>query len=162
LALFYAPQRLSAGEQALFYRFLEELAEHAEKVSAIAMLEPINRYETPIYHTIDEVRAVLERVGSRRLRMVIDFFHMNIEEADIPASIEAAADHIFHVQLGDNNRKLPGKGSLDFRPGFAALRHTGYDRYMALECQIPEDPERELPACVDYLRRCLRSENERL
>jgi len=155
LPLWYPAKRLSPREEELFYSFMAEVAEHAEKLATTALLEPINRYETHFYYSIADVMAVCDRVGSPRIRMVIDFFHMNIEEADIPRSIESAAGYVQHVQLGDNNRELPGKGQTDFRAGFAALRKIGYDGYMALECRLPADPEQELAACARYLRRCL-------
>jgi sugar phosphate isomerase/epimerase len=155
LPLWYPAKRLSPREEELFYSFMADVAEYAEKLSTTALLEPINRYETHFYYSIPDVIAVCDRVGSPRVRLVIDFFHMNIEEADIPKSIESAAGYVRHVQLGDNNRELPGKGHTDFRAGFAALRKIGYDGYMALECRLPADPERELAECVRYLRQCL-------
>ncbi len=161
LPLWFPLRRLSAGEEELFYGFMAGVAEHAEKVSATAVLEPINRYETHFYYSIADVMAVLDRVASPRINLVIDFFHMNMEEADIPAAIESAAGLVRHVQLGDNNRLLPGRGHTDFVSGFAALRRIGYDRYMALECQIPPDPERDLPACAAYLRLCLEASRSR-
>ncbi|MGC8879379.1 MAG: TIM barrel protein [Anaerolineae bacterium] len=155
LSLWYPPLKPSADERELLYSFLAEVVEYAEKISAMALLEPINRYETHFYHCIAEVKAVIDDIGSERLRMAVDFFHMNIEEADIARSIESAAGYIRHVQLADSNRRLPGLGHMEFRPGFAALRRIGYDGYLALECRIPDDPERELLACVRYLSRCL-------
>lgn len=155
IPLWDPPKRLSPREEELYYSFMAEVAEHAEKLSTIALLEPINRYETHFYYSIADAMAVCDRVGSPRVRIAIDFFHMNIEEADIPKSIEGAAGYVRHVQLGDSNRELPGKGHTDFRAGFAALRKIGYEGYMALECRLPADPERELRECVHYLRRCL-------
>ncbi len=112
------------------------------------MLEPINRYETHFYHRLDQARAVCDQIDSDRIKICADFFHMNIKEPDIAASIESSAGYIFHVQLGDSNRLLPGQGHIDFPSGFAALQRIGYDRYLALECRIQDQPERELPECA--------------
>ena len=155
LPLWYPPPRMTPRERETYYSFLAEVAEHAAKVGGFALLEPINRYETHFYHNVAQVLDVINDVGSERIRLVIDFFHMNIEEADIPSSIESAAGYVRHVQLGDNHRQLPGNGHTDFASGFAALKRIGYDGFMALECQIPADPERELPACAQFLRQCL-------
>ena len=92
LSLWYPPAKLTAEERELFYSFLAEVVEYAEKISAVGLLEPINRYETHFYHCIAEVMEVIEAIGSERLRIVVDFFHMNIEEADIASSIESAAE----------------------------------------------------------------------
>lgn len=155
LPLWDRPKPLTSRESELLYSFLGEVAEMAEKLSVMVVLEPINRYEGHYYNRLEEAMAVIDRVGSPRLKIDADFFHMQIEERDIAAAIEKAAGYIYHVQLGDSNRELPGQGHTDFRAGFAALRRIGYDRYMALECRVPDDPEREFPECVRFLRQCL-------
>ncbi|MEM2936505.1 MAG: sugar phosphate isomerase/epimerase, partial [Candidatus Bathyarchaeia archaeon] len=94
-------------------------------------------------------------VGREHVKIMADFFHMSIEEADIPASIKKAADYIVHVHLADSNRLLPGHGHTDFKRGFAALKKIGYRNFMALECGIPGDPEIELPKCVKYLKQLI-------
>lgn len=155
LPLWDRPKPLTSRESELLFSFLGEVAEMAEKLSVVVVLEPINRYEGHYYNRLEEAVAVIDRVGSSRLKIDADFFHMQIEERDIAAAIEKAAGYIYHVQLGDSNRELPGQGHTDFRAGFAALRRIGYDRYMALECRVPDDPEREFPECVRFLRQCL-------
>ncbi len=160
LPLWNPAPRMSPQEREIYYGFLGEIAEHAAKIDGFALLEPINRYETHFYYTVAQVLEVIDDVGSERIRLVMDFFHMNLEEADIPASIEGAAGYVRHVQLGDSNRQLPGYGHTDFRSGFAALKRIGYGGCMALECQIPADPERELPACVQFLRHCVRGDGQ--
>jgi sugar phosphate isomerase/epimerase len=61
---------------------------------------------------------------------------MNIEEADIAASIRQAGAHIVYVHVADSNRLQPGRGHLDFRPGFRALKAIGYDGYLTIECRV--------------------------
>lgn len=155
IPLWYRRQALSGLERDLFYEFMSEVAEYAEKISAVALIEPINRYETHFYHSVGDVKEVIDQVGSNRLKIVADFFHMSIEEADIAASLKKNADYIQHIQLGDSNRELPGKGHTDFASGFAALQKIGYQGYLAIECRIPDDPDVEFPECVEYLKRCL-------
>lgn len=155
LPLWERRKPLSPRESELLLSFLSEVAEMAEELSVMVVLEPINRYEGHYYNRLEEAVEIIDRVGSPRLKIDADFFHMQIEERDIAAAIEKAAGYIYHVQLGDSNRELPGLGHTDFRAGFAALRRIGYDRYMALECRVPDDPERELPECVRFLRQCL-------
>jgi sugar phosphate isomerase/epimerase len=155
LPLFDELKQLTAEERDLLYRFLSEAAELAEKETAIVLIEPINRYETHYYHRLEEAIALCEHVGSRRIKICADFFHMNIEEQDVVRSIEYARGYIYHVQLADSNRRLPGEGHLDFTAYFSALRRIDYDRYMALECMRPRDPDSELLRCSTYLQKCL-------
>jgi sugar phosphate isomerase/epimerase len=84
-----------------------------------------------------------------------DFFHMSLEERNIPESIEAAGEYIRHVHLADSTRELPGYGHTDFADGFAALRRIGYRDYMALECRVPGPGEVELPKSATYMKQWL-------
>ena len=45
---------------------------------------------------------------------MLDTFHMNIEEASMPDALTAAGDRLWHVHIGDSNRRYPGSGHLDF------------------------------------------------
>jgi sugar phosphate isomerase/epimerase len=155
LPLWNGPRRWTQPEEELLYSLMSETAIYAEKVNGFALLEPINRYETHFYYSIQDVMTLIDKVGSRRLKIVIDFFHMNLEEPNIAESICHGAGYIAHVQLGDSNRLLPGRGHTDFVSGFRALNQIGYDRFLALECQVPENPDEELPRCVRNLRGCI-------
>lgn len=127
------------------------LGEYADDVGAYVILEPLNRYETHFMRRLEQAVEISKAVGREHIKIMADFFHMNIEEANIPTSIEKASDFIVHVHLADSNRILPGHGHTDFKSGLAALKKMGYKNYMALECSVPGDPEIELPKCVRYL-----------
>jgi sugar phosphate isomerase/epimerase len=143
------------AEKTLLLELLEEIARYAEDVGATPVLEPLNRYETRFFHTLDDAIGICREVGSPNLKIMADFFQMTIEEGDIAASIERAGEYIHHVHLADSNRLLPGYGHFDFKAAFAALKKTGYEGYMALECAILGRAEEELPRCADYLRECM-------
>ncbi|MCW4026850.1 MAG: sugar phosphate isomerase/epimerase [Candidatus Bathyarchaeota archaeon] len=131
------------------------LGRYADDVGAYVILEPLNRYETHFIRRLEQAAEVCKAVSKEHVKIMADFFHMNIEESDIPSSIEKAKDYIVHVHLADSNRMLPGHGHTDFKSGFAALKNTGYGNFMALECGIPGDPEVELPKCVNCLRQLI-------
>jgi sugar phosphate isomerase/epimerase len=86
------------------------------------------------------------------VRVVGDFFHMNIEEPDRVQSLRDAASLIAHMQLGDSSRLEPGTGHIDFASAFSALGEAGYDGWYALECALSGDPAVVLPAVAAYLR----------
>ena len=80
-----------------------------------------------------------------------DFYHMGIEEADTAASIRATAPHLVYVHVADSNRLQLGRGHLDFRPGFRALKAIGYDGPLAIECRVDgpyDDTIREAAALI--------------
>ncbi len=131
---------------------LEDLAQTAEKAGALLLLEPLNRYETHFLRRLEQAVAVCEKVAHPHLKIMADFFHMSIEEADIPSAIRRAGSWIAHVHLADSNRLLPGQGHTDFKTGFAALKEIGYTGYMALECGVEGDPLIELPKAAQFLK----------
>ena len=65
---------------------------------------------------------------------------------------KAALQYYKEVHLGDNNRRLPGHGSLDWKVIIRALKDIEYDGFIALECGIPGDSEKLLPECAAYLK----------
>lgn len=128
------------------------LGKYADDVGAHVILEPLNRYETHLMRRLEQAVEICQAVGKEHVKMMADFFHMSIEEADIPSSLEKVADFIVHIHLADSNRLLPGHGHTDFKSGFATLKRKGYEYFMALECGIPGDPKIELPKCAEYLK----------
>ncbi len=142
-------------ERELLLRLLEDLSLHAEKVGSAILIQPLNRYETHLLNCLAQSVEIVRKINSPGLKIMADFFHMNIEEPDIPQAILKAGELIWHVHLADNNRLLPGLGHIDFKAGFQALKKVDFDKYMALECRNPGDPEIYLPETATYLRKCM-------
>jgi len=149
LSPLYSPVQL---EKDLLTRLVEDLGAAAEKAGSLLLLEPLNRYETHLLKTLNEAVEIAERAGSPGVKIMADFFHMSIEEANIAESLRQAGPWVAHVHLADSTRLLPGYGHTDFRSGFAALREVGFDQYMALECGVPGPAEEELPKAAAYLK----------
>jgi sugar phosphate isomerase/epimerase len=139
----------------LLTEVLKEIAAHGERHGAALLLEPLNRYESNALKDVAEAAEVCRAVGSPAVKVMPDFFHMNIEEPNTAASLEAVGPYIGHVHLADNTRKEPGSGCIDFRAGFAALKRAGFQGYAALECGLTGPADEVLPRCVAYLRECL-------
>ncbi len=144
--------RSHAEDEALFLEGMRELAQHAEQVGGQLYLEAINRYENDVCVKVADSIRLREQIGSPAVRTMGDVFHMNIEEADMGASLEAAGDSLGYVHLADSQRLEPGQGHLDFRPVFAALDRMGYEGYASMECRLSGDAEEVLPRAVEYLR----------
>ena len=142
-------------EHELLVELGAEVAAHGKAVGAAVLLEPLNRYESNSLKDIEDAADVCRRVDSPGMQVMADFFHMNIEQTNTPASIEAVGSLIAHVHLADNTRKEPGTGSTDFRAGFAALKKIGFTGYMALECGLSGPADQALPKCVAYLQTCI-------
>ena len=120
---------------------LEELGEHAKQFNVPLLFEPLNRYETNLANTIDQGVYLLKGLSTKNVALLADLFHMNIEEADMPASIRAGKGHIGHVHFVDSNRRPAGLGHLDYPPIVAALRDIGYAGFASAEAFPYPDPE---------------------
>ena len=140
-------------DERIFLEGMRELAEHAERVGGLLYLEAINRYENDLCVTVADSLRYRDLLGSPAVRTMGDVFHMNIEEADLGASLERAGEALGYVHLADSQRLEPGQGHLDFRPVFAALDRMGYQGYASLECRLSGDAESVLPRSVEFLRR---------
>jgi sugar phosphate isomerase/epimerase len=116
-------------------------------------VEPINRYETDLVNDVDSGLELLEKVGAANLGLLLDTFHMNIEEADILASIRRAGPHIFHFHVADSNRWNPGAGHLDFKEILGALAETGYTGFVSGEFMPLPDTITSTERAIAHLRR---------
>jgi sugar phosphate isomerase/epimerase len=152
LSPFADPRQL---ESQLFPLLLADLGEHAAKVKCMVFVEPLNRYETHFLNRLEQAIEFTKKLANPYVKIMADFFHMSIEEADIPQSLKAAGDWVQHVHLADSNRVLPGLGHTDFKAGLAALKSIGFDKYMAMECGVPGDRKPALKKSADYLKKLM-------
>lgn len=152
MPLFDPYQRMAAEEEARFLEFYSELLGRVEGSAASVLLEPLNRYESRYLNSVDDNLRMLDAVDHPNAGLLPDTFHMSIEEQDIAGALRRAGDRVRHVHLGDNNRLLPGAGSLDWSAIFSALRDIGYRGAVNLECSTTGDPHQTLRANADFLR----------
>ncbi len=138
-------------ERELFALQLAALAPAAAEAGVPLFLEPLNRYEAHLVNRLEQGVAFAAPFGPE-IAIMADFFHMNIEEAEIAASIGAAGPRIVYVHVADSNRLQPGRGHLDFRPGFAALKAIGYDGFLGIESRLDGPPGETLPESAALLR----------
>ncbi len=115
-------------------------------------LEPINRYETTLINNAAQGLDLLARVGADNLGLLLDTFHMNIEEPQIEESIRACGDRVFHFHVADSNRWYPGAGHLDFARIFDALAATGYSGWVSGEFMPQPDGDTAAQRAIAYLR----------
>jgi 5-keto-L-gluconate epimerase len=135
-------------------RVLADAARHAGNVGVRIALEPVNRYELDLIHTADEGLAFVAEIGHPALGMVLDTFHMNIEEASRtePFRRALAAGRLFHVHVGDNNRLPPGRGLIDFAAIVDTLHEGGYRGYLSAELLAQPDGDTAARQTLDHLR----------
>jgi D-psicose/D-tagatose/L-ribulose 3-epimerase len=104
---------------------------HANGVAVV--LEVVNRFETNLLNTTAQGLKYIADSGSAHLRLHLDTFHMNIEEANPAAAIRLAGDKLGYFHIGESNRGFLGDGVIDFDPIFDALLDIDYARDITFE-----------------------------
>lgn len=113
---------------------LKVVAKAAEKRGITVSLEVLNRNETYIMNTCEEALEYCRQIGSPAIKLLLDTYHMNIEEDDPRSAIRAAGPLLGHLHVGENNRKLPGmNNSINWKALGGALKDIGYQGNVVME-----------------------------
>jgi len=131
---------------------LQECSAAAQPAGVRLALEPINRYETTLVNSAAQGLELIERVGAGNLGLLLDTFHMNIEEPSIEDSIRQTGGRIFHFHVADSNRWYPGAGHLDFRALLQTLFETGYAGFVSGEFMPMPDAATGAQKAIEHLR----------
>lgn len=108
---------------------IEVMARVAEKAAANGItlgMEVVNRYESNMINTAAQAVEYCRRVGAPNVKVHLDVYHMNIEEADAVAAIHATGDYLGYFHTGESHRGYMGTGSIDLKSIFQALARIGY------------------------------------
>jgi len=93
----------------------------------------VNRFELYHLNVLDQAVRLVDEVGHPNCRIHLDTFHAHIEEKDPAAAIRRAGDRIAHVHVSENDRGVPGTGSVAWEATFDALSDIGYDGWLTVE-----------------------------
>jgi len=116
---------------------LTELSAHAAEHGVTLCVEPLNRFETSFLNTVEQGIELVDRVDDPHCRLLLDTFHMNVEEKSMPVAIESAGDRIGYVHACGNDRGAPGNGHIDWDGVARALADVGYDDTAVIESFTP-------------------------
>lgn len=131
-----APQENDAGARGRLAASLQELAPLADRLQTPLLVEAVNRYESPVGHSLADTWDIARRAGSRFVQILPDTFHMNIEEADMRQAIAAHRTCFTSFHLSDNTRHFPGFGAMDFAAIIRTLDELGYQGKLAIEGNV--------------------------
>jgi D-psicose/D-tagatose/L-ribulose 3-epimerase len=119
------------------------LTETAANNQVTLVMEPLNRYESCIINTAEDVSRFVTEVNHPSVRALLDTYHMNIEESDIEKAFLTVQDCLEVVHFADSNRRALGQGHIDFQPVVSGMKAIGFDKTIVLECTAPgPDPFR--------------------
>jgi D-psicose/D-tagatose/L-ribulose 3-epimerase len=112
---------------------LQKASDYARQHGVRLAVEPLNRFETDFCNTARQAVELIRLVGNPAVGIMLDTFHMNMEEDDLPQAIRQAAGHLIHFQANENHRGFLGTGHLDWPAICRALAESGYRGAITLE-----------------------------
>jgi D-psicose/D-tagatose/L-ribulose 3-epimerase len=112
---------------------LRPVAACAEDRNVTVAIEPLNRFETSFMNTAEQVMEVVDRVGSPSMGVLLDTFHMNIEERDPARAIRTCGAHLAHVHACGCDRGPPGGDQIPWPRILSGLRDVGYEGPIVIE-----------------------------
>ncbi len=140
-----------------FVNGVREVAEYAKEKGVSLVIEPLNRYESDFLNTAEETLEILDEIGYENVGVLLDTFHMNIEEPRIEESIVMSKDRLFHFHVADSNRWAPGYGHLDFRGIINTLDKIDYSGFISVECMpLPGGPRESAEKAHEFLSKTIK------
>lgn len=131
-----AEQRKIEWERAVIG--LRRAGEMAANHGVVLAIEPLNRFETDLVNTAEQLSRLLRDIGHPSVKAHLDTFHMNIEEKDVAEAVRRVAPHLVYVDASESDRGTPGSGQVDWHGLVGALREIGYAGDCVIESFTPE------------------------
>ncbi len=120
----------------------QELSDYAQLQNVHIALETVTIMQTNFINTLAEGAHMVDLVDRPNFKLMLDIFHLNLEEKNVIGAIKQYSPYNIHVHLADNNRRYPGHCGLDFEAIISTFKQCGYDGYYCTEIfQIPSMEE---------------------
>lgn len=127
----------------------KELSDYAQNKDVMIALETVTIMQTNFINTLEEGVSMVHAVNHPNFKLMMDIFHLNLEEPDIYEAIRKYSSYNIHVHLADNNRRYPGHCGLDFEKIIETFKECGYDGNYCTEIfQIPDQKAAALGASL--------------
>jgi D-psicose/D-tagatose/L-ribulose 3-epimerase len=115
---------------------LNTLSRFAKDYGVHILVEPLNRYNTPFCSSAKDAFVIANKVNHDNFGLLLDTFHMNIEEDSLEDTILKSGKLLRHMHLADNNRKMPGYAHINFQSIMRSLFGIGYNGYASFEPNV--------------------------
>lgn len=132
---------------------LKRISEYAGQTGVTVLLEATNRLENNVLNTAKEICDMIEEYELEHFKILMDSFHVNIEETDISGCLRDAGKHLGYIHFGDNNRWYPGAGCFRFDLFNQAIKDIGYDGVLSAECFPRPDGETAARKTYEFFKR---------
>lgn len=111
-------------------------------------LEPLNRFESDLVNTAEDVVRLVKDINHPAAKVMLDGFHMSIEEKDLGAAIATAGKDLIHLQVSENYRGIPGTGQTNWQSLKSGLDKINYKGAVSIESFTPEIKELAGAVCI--------------
>lgn len=128
------------------------IAEYARSRNVVIVFEAINRFENNYLNTAQETAAFIRDHDLPNTRILLDTFHMNIEDADMSRAILDCADLLGYIHIADSNRHYAGGGHIDLKEIIESLKKANYKGFISAECLPLPDSDTALPAWIEGVK----------
>jgi D-psicose/D-tagatose/L-ribulose 3-epimerase len=122
-----------ARDTDLLVENLGELARYAGEHGVMLCVEPLNRFETSFINLAEQAIPIVDRVDHPNCMMMLDTFHMNVEEKSLGDAIRSVGPRLKHLHACENDRGAPGSGNVTWDQVAAGLKDIGYDGPVVIE-----------------------------
>jgi len=131
---------------------LESLARSMGELRGVRLsIEPLNRYESAIVNKASEALELIKETKSDKALILLDTFHMNIEETSIADTVVSVGKKLGYFHVADSNRRAPGYGHIPFSEVFKALKTIHYDGYVSAEILQEPSSEAALRRTIEFV-----------
>jgi len=120
----------------------------AEDFGVELAIEPLNRFESDLINTAEDVLKLIKDIDHPSAKVILDGFHMNIEERDIEKAIISVGDKLVHLQVSENYRGTPGTGETNWGAYKRGLTAINYNRTVSIESFTPDNKELAGAVCM--------------
>ncbi|WP_267403166.1 MULTISPECIES: sugar phosphate isomerase/epimerase family protein [unclassified Chryseobacterium] len=124
---------LTENEAEVIVEVWSNVADYAKEKGVNIAIEPINRYESYVCNTAQNVLDLISKTGKDNLFVHLDTFHMNIEENNFYDPIIAAGKKLKHIHITESHRGMLGEGTVNWNELFKALKEIDFEGNLVLE-----------------------------
>jgi len=135
-------------EWQLAVKNLQKVCKIANGFGQSIALEPLNRFESDLVNTAEDVMRLVRHINESNAKVLLDGFHMTIEEKNVRDAINSVGDKLIHVQVSENHRGIPGTGLTPWNDFKFGLEDISYKGAMVIESFTPEIKELAGAVCI--------------
>lgn len=144
-------------DENIIAKSVKRIADYAKKYGVKIFIEPINHFEVSSIHTTKDGVRFVDNVDMENVSLLLDTYHINIEDSSIGESVIDAGNRIGLVHFADNNRLVPGSGCFNFSEMIHTLTAIGYKGYISVEAVPRPDSDTAAKKAISYLKTVINS-----